>query len=86
MTRSTIFIISLFALIALISGAFYWFEYRPTKIRVHCQKFYDEIFLELLEINNSKDKDHVNQEQLSAYRIIAESKYEMCMRRNGIKE
>lgn len=63
----------IFLLILIVSAIFYWYEYRPSKIRTTCFN----------ESNTTLSND--TSSSLAAGLLGRELKYEYCLKKNGLE-
>lgn len=74
-------IVLLFIFLALFSGWFYWFQWRPAQIRSKCQ-----IGLAGKEDLSKISGDSINLEVLVDFEKITDSVYLNCLNKHGLKE
>ena len=75
-------IIGTLLLLVVLSGVFYWFQWRPDKIRRDCSKFPDIITTTSTSIDNTKDSiwgEGSNKNTKSS------NLYTDCLHKNGLK-
>lgn len=63
---------TIFAIIIVIIGAFYWYEYRPSEISKSCQNS-----AEILSFDDGSTQKIVNSN-------LVNFRYQECLRKNGI--
>lgn len=73
----------------LIAGAFYWFQYRPTKIRADCSKIAAENAQEKLKYEADKPGWQEVEEEAAARGMFRQSDYliylSRCLDERGLK-